>query len=89
MTKMTPLFRIVNCGPSEGWTVLDVEDIEAFAREAGWSLIGPQEQYKGGIQLREQLVGHPRYRESAGPMWGGEENGRPVIRYETWAAWPR
>lgn len=42
-----------------------------------------------GRQLREELQGQPRFNGVAGPMWGGEEEGQPVIRYEDWKAYDR
>jgi len=54
----------------------------------GYEVQGVQEQYKGGIQLREQLVGQPKFSGVAGPMWNGQTpEGEPIIRYENWAAY--
>lgn len=33
--------------------------------------------------LRKELQGQPRFRGLNGPMWGGEKNGQPIVRYET------
>lgn len=33
--------------------------------------------------LRPELRDHPRIEGLLGPMWGGERDGKPVIRYET------
>ena len=37
----------------------------------------------GGDHLREELRGKPSFTEVWGPMWGGDREGEPVIRYET------
>ena len=33
--------------------------------------------------LRAELQGMPMFSGALGPMWGGLDNGEPVIRYET------
>lgn len=86
-----PIFRVVDCADGAAWWTQDfdtIERFEAFASGAGWTRTGVQAQRDSDLPpLRPQLIGHPTYRESAGPSWDGEENGRPVIRYETWAAY--
>lgn len=39
--------------------------------------------------LRKELVGQPMFKGVIGPMWGGEENGQPVIRYEDQKAYDK
>lgn len=36
----------------------------------------------GGDHLRPELRGQPKFAGLLGPMWGGERNGAPLIRYE-------
>lgn len=36
---------------------------------------------------REELRGRPTFKNLCGPMWDGEEDGEPIIRYETWDAY--
>ena len=40
-----------------------------------------------GSYLRECLQGQPKIKGLCGPMYDGEINGRPVIRYETWSVY--
>lgn len=40
-------------------------------------------------QLRPELQGQPMFSGVLGPMWGGEEIGGPVIRYESKDAYDR
>lgn len=40
-------------------------------------------------QLRSELQGQPMFSGALGPMWGGEEVGETVIRYETREAYDR
>jgi len=35
--------------------------------------------------LRAELQNQPVFKGLAGPMWGGMEDGQPVVRYEAWA----
>lgn len=36
----------------------------------------------GGDHLREELRGQPKFHGLLGPMWGGLDEGVPVVRYE-------
>jgi hypothetical protein len=40
-------------------------------------------------QQREELQGQPIFAGLNGPMWGGNRDGRPVIRYEAPSAYDR
>lgn len=37
--------------------------------------------------LRAELQGQPMFQGVLGPMWGGTENDKPVVRYETTQAY--
>lgn len=87
---VTPIFRIVigNDGPSSTWDVVDLDgaagtDVVAAIAARGFK---PNGRF-GHERLREELRAQPCFDGLCGPMWGGEENGRPVIRYETWKAY--
>lgn len=36
----------------------------------------------GGHHLRPELRGQPCFKGLCGPMWGGEDSGEPIVRYE-------
>lgn len=38
---------------------------------------------------RKELWDQPKFDGLAGPMWGGEENGEPILRYEDWKAYDK
>lgn len=61
------------------------KDMEAFGAACGYQFEG----IEAAPRLREELRGHPKFRELCGPMWGGEKDGEPVIRYESWPAYER
>lgn len=42
-----------------------------------------------GTHLRRELQGQPRLNALIGPMYGGQDGGKTVIRYETQEAYDR
>lgn len=36
-----------------------------------------------GLRLKPALRNQPQFEELAGPMWGGYEDGKAVVRYES------
>lgn len=59
------------------------KDIFAFAEVCGYEFEGIEER----ACLRPELKGQPKFKQLAGPMWGGMKEGEPVIRYESWEAY--
>jgi hypothetical protein len=51
----------------------------------GFRFAGIQQQYSSGVQLRETLVGQPKFDGLAGPMYDGDD----MIRYEDWQVYER
>lgn len=52
-------------------------DIYAWAESIGRSTY-----HITNFRLRPELQLQPRIQGFVGPMWDGEQNGRPVVRYE-------
>lgn len=76
------VFQVVGKDINGRWqnqTFETAEELEA----AGYR----REDRVGGEHLRKELVGKPCFHSLCGPMWGGYNGGRPVIRYETWPAY--
>lgn len=85
-------YQLVQLIEEVGWvtSVFTEENLQAAMEVRGYKVEGMQAQYKGGTQLREQLVGQPKFSGVAGPMWGGiGPDGEPIIRYENWPAYER
>jgi hypothetical protein len=74
---MDMIYRVVGAGAGEdmSWPQFEVS--------FGMDFDGIEE----SEHLRECLQGQPTIKGLCGPMYDGEINGQPVIRYETWAAY--
>ncbi len=74
---MEMIYRVIGAGAGEdmSWPQFDVS--------FGMDFDG----IENGSHLRECLRGQPKIKGLCGPMYDGEINGRPVIRYETWSVY--
>jgi hypothetical protein len=61
------------------------KDMFAFGEIGQYEFEGIEER----AYLKPELQGQPKFKKLAGPMYGGEEDGVPVIRYESWEAYER
>lgn len=79
-------FRLVQLVDGEWITNDFTEDNVVPAMEIrGFTLTG-METRRG---LRPELQGQPKFGGVLGPMWGGVENGEPVVRYECQSAYDK
>lgn len=63
-----------------------IDDLVAAAEIRGFAHAGPSP----NKALREEIRGLPLFDGLVGPMWGGhDDQGRPRVRYETWATHER
>lgn len=84
---MNVIYRLVRDCP-EGFVVWEFSqekgrDFRGAMKANGYHFAKDQEQLAGSIKLRECLVGQPRFSDLCGPMYDGEKNGLPVVRYES------
>ncbi len=69
------------------WITTDFTDDNVIPAMSvrGFEYVGPCNRK----QLRPELQGQPTFSGVLGPMWGGEEIGGPVVRYECQKAYDR
>jgi hypothetical protein len=59
--------------------IVEPEHFEAWLQGRGLTVIG----HHKSTATRHELQGHPTIYGLCGPLWGGDENGYPLIRYES------
>lgn len=79
-------FRFVQYDKEAGFIVTDFPNEENLI--AGMSIRNaPMTGRHSSPHTRKELANHPKFSGVVGPMWGGEEGGEIVIRYEDKAAY--
>jgi hypothetical protein len=80
------IYRLIQLVDGE-WITNDFTEANVMAAMSvrGFEFTGPCKRK----QLRPELQGQPMFAGVLGPMWGGEEIGGPVVRYEDQTAYDR
>lgn len=73
--------KVILVALHEWWEFETVEEFKSWASKLEYD--GDVEQHTAGVMLRDELIGKPKFRELAGPMYDGPDR----IRYETWGAY--
>lgn len=87
MSTATTRYQIVRAVKGESLTseVFSADEFQAAFEARGFKPNGDA----GHSRLREELRGQPCFSGLNGPMWGGTQDGAPVVRYECPEAYER